>query len=144
TPAEVFVFGAVYIKTAPEGYVQFASDFDRLRKLPEYLAIGRFSDPPRLTDLEGFSFDKEDIKALRECKPHDCNLQIPAQAMQEFQQSINWAAPDLEKEVNRLLHQRAIERLQAYQREGNQALGMYEDKENPTIVPKQFEYMLSY
>jgi hypothetical protein len=26
TPAEIFVFGAVYIKATPEGYVQFASD----------------------------------------------------------------------------------------------------------------------
>jgi hypothetical protein len=144
TPAEVFVFGAVYIRAVPESYVQLASDLDRRRKLPEYLALGKFSNPPQLTDLEGFRFDKDDIRALKECKPSHCDVQIPAQSMQDIQQSINWAAPDLEEEVNRLLHRRAIERLQAYQREGNQALGIYYDKENPTDVPKQFEYMLSY
>ena len=50
-PSEIFVFGAVYIKAAPERYIQLASDFDRLRKLPEFLAIGKFSNPPKLTDL---------------------------------------------------------------------------------------------
>jgi hypothetical protein len=39
-PAEVFLFGAIYIHAAPESYVQFARDFDRLRKLPNYEALG--------------------------------------------------------------------------------------------------------
>ena len=48
TPNEIFVFGAVYIKAAPESYIQFANDFDRFRKLPEFLAIGKFSHPPQV------------------------------------------------------------------------------------------------
>jgi hypothetical protein len=43
---EIFVFGAVYINAVPESYLKFSRDFDRLRKLPEYLAVGEFSDPP--------------------------------------------------------------------------------------------------
>src|SRR5580765_1754536 len=39
TPDEIFVFGVVYIKAAPESYIKFANDFDRLRKLPEFLAL---------------------------------------------------------------------------------------------------------
>ena len=39
TPAEIFLFGAVYIHAAPEAYVLFAHDFDRLRKLPSYLSF---------------------------------------------------------------------------------------------------------
>src|SRR5262245_9329702 len=61
-PAEIFVFGAIYINAPPENYVKFASDLDRLRKLPEYLAIGEFSSPPQLSDLKGFAFDSDDIK----------------------------------------------------------------------------------
>ena len=30
TPAEIFIFGAVYIKASPQSYVQLAVDFDRL------------------------------------------------------------------------------------------------------------------
>src|ERR1700683_2339435 len=32
----------------------------------------------------------------------------------------------------------------AYQRAGNEARGVYNDKNDPTEVPKQFAYMLSY
>jgi len=146
TPAEIFVLGAVYIKATPESYIQLAGDFDRLRKLPEFLAIGKFSDPPRETDLEGFNFDGDDIKSLKECKPGDCEVQMPAEGIENIHKSINWSAhpAELYREVNQHLHQRVIEGLQEYRRDGNQALGVYVDKENPTDVPQQFEYMLSY
>jgi hypothetical protein len=144
TPAEIFVFGAVYINATPERYVAFASDFDRLRKLPDFVAIGRFSDPLENTDLEGFRFDSEDIRDLKECKPSHCEVQMPAEAIEDLHKAINWAAPDLDRQVNQHLHQRVIEGLRTYQRDGNKALGVYRDKEHPTDVHKQFEYMLSY
>jgi len=143
-PDEIFVFGAVYINAPPESYVRLATDFDRLRKLPEFVAIRKFSNPPQVTDLDGFTFDGDDIKALRECKPRHCDVQLPAQAMENIQQVINWDAPDLDRQVNQLLQRRAIERLQEYHRKGNEVLDTYHDKDHPTDVAKQFEYMLSY
>jgi hypothetical protein len=53
-PAEVFLLGAVYIHAAPDAYVRFAHDFDRLRKLPSYLALGVFSNPPQLSEPQRF------------------------------------------------------------------------------------------
>jgi hypothetical protein len=143
-PDEIFVFGAVYINAPPESYLRFATDFERLEKLPEFLAIRKFRDPPQLTDLEGFSFDSDDIKALKECKPRHCDVQLPAEGMEDIQQSINWDASDLDRQVNHLLRRRVIERLNEYRRTGNEALGSYHDKSHPTDVQKQFEYMLSY
>jgi hypothetical protein len=55
TPDEVFVFGTVYVKATPESYLRFANDFDALRKLPSYLAVQKFSNPPQRSDLEGFT-----------------------------------------------------------------------------------------
>ena len=144
TPAEVFLVGAIYIHAAPESYLKFARDFDRLRELPNYLALGVFSDPPKLSDLKDFSFDSDEIQALQKCKPGDCLIQMPAGPIEEFQKSINWSAADVNEQVNRLLQKTALERLLAYQREGNEALGIYNDKRNPTEVAEQFAYMLSY
>src|SRR5271169_3976507 len=56
TPAEGFLFGAVYIHAAPESYVKFARDYDRLRKLPSNLALGVFSYPPQPSDFKGLAF----------------------------------------------------------------------------------------
>ncbi len=144
TPAEVFLFGAIYIHAAPESYIQFARDFDRLRKLPNYLALGTFSNPPQPSDFKGFSFDSDDIQDLKNCKPGDCLIQMPGSSMEELHRSINWSVPEVSEQVNQHLQRAAVQRLLAYQRDGNQALGIYNDKPNPTEVPKQLAYILSY
>jgi hypothetical protein len=144
TPAEVLVFGAVYIRTAPESYFQLVRNFDRRRKVPGFLALGVFTNPPQLTDLKGFEFDKDDIKALKDCQPGNCQIQMPATSIEGLRQSIDWSAPDANEQVNQLLQKKALERLRAYQREGNEALGIYNDKRDPTAVPEQFAYLLSY
>ena len=143
-PDEVFVFGAVYVKAPPEAYLKLAYDFDRLRQIPGYEAIGKFSDPPQLSDLKGYSYNSEDIKAMKDCKPEDCQLQMPAGSIKELQKAVDFSAPNAGDKANAYLRERLIERLLAYKKEGNQALGVYNDKKNPAKVPEQFKYMLSY
>lgn len=144
TPAEVFLCGAIYIHATPESYLNFAQDFDRLRKLPNYLGLGVFSNPPRASDLKDFSLDDDDIKALKNCKPGDCLIQMPTASIEALQSSIDWSARDVNERVNRHLQKTALQRLLEYQQQGNRALGVYNDKHNPTKVPQQFAYMLSY
>ena len=144
TPAEVFLFGAVFVHAAPEKYVQFAHDYNRMRKQPGNLALGVFSSPPTLSDLKGFTFDNDDIKALKDCKPGNCLIQMPEGSIEELQKSINWSAADVSDQVNQQLQKAALQRLLAYQRDGNRALGVYVDKPTPTDVSKQFAYMVGY
>jgi hypothetical protein len=144
TPAEVFLFGVVYIQAAPESYLQFVLDFDRLRRLPGYLELQVFSDPPRLSDLAGFSLDSDDVRNLEKCRPGDCAMQLPGSTIDELQQQIDWSAPDAEQRVGQFLQSKALSLLTAYQKEGDRALGVYNDKKNPAPVAKEFAYMLSY
>jgi len=69
TPNEVFVFGSIYVQSTPEKYLKLASDPEELRKLPNYLALRKFSDPPQLSDLEGFTLEADDIKQLKTASP---------------------------------------------------------------------------
>jgi hypothetical protein len=144
TPAEVLLFGAVYVHAAPEKYIQLAHDFDRLRQLPNYLALGVFSNPPQLSDLDGLAFDDDDIKSLKDCKPGDCLIQMPASSMEKAQKEIDWSAADASSRINQLLRSEALTLVQRYQKEGNQALAILRDKRDPTDVPQKFAYMLSY
>jgi hypothetical protein len=144
TPDEVLIFGAVYIHAAPETYFQFARNFDRLRKVPGFLALVVFTDPPQLSDLRGFAFDSDDVQALKNCEPGNCRIQMPATSIEELHRSINWSADDVDEQVNRRLQKKVLELVLAYQREGNEALGAYNDKRDPTEVPEQFAYLLSY
>jgi len=144
TPAEVLLFGAVYIHAAPEAYFQFARNFDRLREVPGFLALGVFTNPPQLSDLKGFAFDSDDIRDLKDCEPGNCRIQMPATSIEELHRSINWSAPNVGERLNHLLQKTALDLLLAYQYEGNSALGVYNDKRDPTAVPEQFAYLLSY
>ncbi|MFZ1973277.1 MAG: hypothetical protein WAU89_10555 [Candidatus Acidiferrales bacterium] len=142
-PDEVFVFGSVYIKASPQKYLKLALDLDSLRKLPNYLAIQKFSDPPQLSDLGGFTLEAEDIKDLKNCKPEHCEVQLPAETMESFRQSVNWSAPDVANQVDHLAQQMALEALQKYLQGGNTALGTYRDKKNPAAVAETFQSLLS-
>lgn len=142
TPDEVFVFGAVYINSTPERYLKMTSDIDALRRLPSYLALRKFSDPPQLADLDGFTLNDEEMKELEHCKPGRCDVQLPTEAMESFQRSVNWSAPDRAAQANHLAQQMALQALLQYQQGGNVALGTYRDKSHPTVVAETFASML--
>jgi hypothetical protein len=143
TPDEVFVFGAVYVESTPEKYVKLASNVDSLRKLPNYLAIREFSDPPQLSDLDGFTLDEQDIQELKKCKSSHCEVQLPSEAIEAFQQSVDWPSPDAAEQVNRLAKKMTLEAIMRYQQGGNAALGTYRDKSHPTVVAETFRSLLS-
>jgi len=143
TPDEVFVFGSVYISSTPERYLRLASDIDALRKLPSYLAIRTFSDPPELSDLEGFTLEAEDVKELKNCKAGHCEVQLPTAAMEEFQKNVDWSAADAADQANHLAQRMVLQLLQRYLQGGNAALGTYRDKSHPTAVAETFASLLS-
>jgi len=142
TPDEVYVFGSVYGQATPESYLKLASDIDALRKLPSYLAIQSFSDPPQLSDLEGFTLDEQDITELKNCKIGHCQVQLPTEAIEDFQQSIDWSASDVADRVNHLARQLALQALLEYMQGGNAALGAYRDKKHPAAVADTFASLI--
>ncbi|HJZ64697.1 MAG TPA: hypothetical protein VKD70_10280 [Candidatus Acidoferrum sp.] len=141
---EIYVFGAVYINADPEAYLKFSRDFDRLRALPGYLALDRISTPPQPSEFKGFEFDSEDVKDLKNCKPGKCEVQLPATRIEQLQKTTDWSAPDADQQITRILQKTAVERIAAYQKQGNVALGTYGDKKETTDVAEQFKYMLTF
>jgi len=142
TRKEVLVSGAVWIDADPEAYVRLATDLERLKRWAGYLEVRKFSTPPVPGDLNGFTLDDEDITSLRNCKSGDCPVQMPERSMEIIQQFVETPEASLAAQVNALLQDRAWKRLVAYQREGNAALGVYNDKEQPTDVARQFQSIL--
>ena len=143
TPDEVFVFGAVYINSAPERYLSLAADTDALRKLPNFIALGEFSNPPHIADLNGFVLDEKDLDELKHCRPAHCEVQLPTDAIAKFQHSVDWTAHDSSAQANRLAQQMALQALLRYQQGGNIALGTYRDKSHPTAVAETFSSLLA-
>jgi len=144
--AEVFLFGVVYVNAAPDSFLKYEKDLGHAGHLPGQTGVIKFSDPPQLSDLQGFGFDNDDVKLLKDCKPGDCKIQIPAStAMDDLRKSVHWGAPNADQEVNQLVQKLALARLLEYQKEGNRIFGLvYNLKGQQVSVNDLFKNMLSY
>jgi hypothetical protein len=143
TADEVFVFGAVYVRSTPEEYLKLASDIDALKKLPSYLAIHKFSDSPLLSDLDGLSLEEDDFKDLQKCREGKCEIQLPTDAMEEFHTKVNWSTPTARDEANQIAKNLMLEALRKYKEGGNAELGVYRDKSHPAAVEQAFQSLIS-
>lgn len=140
--AEMFIFGATYVDAAPEDCLKFAFDMNRLRDLPGYLCVERFSNPPKLSDLKGFTLEPDDIKHLRSCRPGKCDVQLSPEAMRGLQEAVDWSVPDVSEQVNERVRKMALRLLVRYQEHGNSALEVYQDKSRPFNVDAEFQSLL--
>ena len=136
------IFGAVFVRSTPERYVARATDVESLARMPGYLGAGRLGTPPRLADLDHFQPDPDDVKALRDCQPGDCEVQLPVGGIEEFRKAVDWSAPDAAAQATALARQMALDAVVAYQRGGNAALGVYRDKKDPVRVADGFERLV--
>jgi len=144
SPSEVFLIGVIYIKAPPERYLNYARDIGELRKLSSYEAVGSFSAQPVLSDLRGFTLDRDEVDDLKHCIPGDCSLQISISSIEKLGRTINWSSPDVFDQVNEYVRRDALNVLLAYQQAGNPALGVYNDKPDPTVVDTTFASLLTY
>jgi hypothetical protein len=70
-------------------------------------------------------------------------VQLPTEAMEEFQRSVEWSAPDAAEQANHVAQQMALQALLDYKQGGNAALGTYRDKNHPAAVAETFASLLS-
>jgi hypothetical protein len=143
TADQVFVFGAVYVRSTPEEYLKLASDIEALKKLPNYLAIRKFGNPPKLSDLDGLTLEEDDFKNLQKCREGKCEIQLPTDAMEEFRTKVDWSASDAREQANGIAKRLILEALKKYREGGNAELGIYWDKNNPAAVEQEFQSLVS-
>jgi hypothetical protein len=142
--SDIFVGGAVYIHAKPAAYIRFMRDVFRGTAAPGYLGGGEFSTPPTVGDLEGLTLNRDDIEDLRNCRPGDCELQLPEESMEAARASIQWGSPKVAEEVTALAKRGIIRLLKQYAQGGDRALGTYRDKQDPLPVADQFARLLSH
>jgi hypothetical protein len=119
------------------------------------LQIGKFSNPPLLADLAGLTLDDADIDAIRRCRLNSCDIKVPESFIDRFRKDVNWSAPNYRERATAVMRELMLERVNAYSRSGNAALGEYRDKsyrlnladELRTLLepaPYMYEYTLEF
>jgi hypothetical protein len=143
-PSDIFVCGVVYIHAKPAAYFQFMQDMTSRKTVAGYLGAGEFSTPPTVGDLDGLSLDPDDIEDLKNCRPGDCELQLPEESMEAARAAIQWNSPNVAEQVTILAKRGIIRLLKEYQQGGDRALLPYRDKRDPVPPAEQFRSLLNH
>ena len=140
---EMAALGVVSIDLRSDEFITRFRDIEKFERGPGIPHLGRFSNPPRIEDLASLTLPPEDVKALQRCRPGDCNLKLPAEAMNRLRAEVNWASPAAAREANEAMRRFLLELVLAYQTRGNEALGRYDDGPQPLPIAEQFSALLA-
>ena len=110
------VFVATRLHAAPDALVAWTRAITELKRNEHILAIGRFSDPPVLQDLDGLMLDQQDVDDLRTCRPGGCGLKLTADEMARL--AVPAAAAAARDAVQRAFRQVVLDRVRAYRGHG--------------------------
>ncbi len=125
---EVAAFAIMRLDVSSAFFLERVRDIVNFKKSENVLQIGKFSDPPKLDDLASLTLSKTEIEAMRRCRVNQCEFKMSAQQIERFRKEVNWSAANYGDAVTHLTRQVLLERVQAYLKRGNAALGEYNDK----------------
>jgi hypothetical protein len=134
---------AVYLEAPSGRFLERFRDIVRFEGGPQIPQIARFSSPPRLEDLESLTLPPADVTTLRQCRPGHCGVKLSAAAMTRFREDVDWSSPDAALQADEVARAMILDLVRAYQTEGNEALGWYDDGDEPLPVAEQFRALLA-
>jgi hypothetical protein len=107
------------------------------------LGFGRFSTPAVPADVAQLAFDRDEVDALKNCRPGRCDVRLGGAAFTTLQSGINWQAADYPTEVNAFARNAAISYVNDYRTRGDEALITYNDSNKPLNLKTEWASILA-
>ena len=140
-PGEIAVVGAARISASADAFVARVRNIEEFKRGPDVIQIGRFSNPPRLDDLNRLTIDQDDLD-LRKCRVGACDIRLPAEAIGRFQREIDWRAPDADSRAAAVFRQVLFEHVRAYIGGGRGRITEYDDEKRVVRPGDDFDGLL--
>jgi len=130
TPAarEVAAVAVARLDVPAQFFVERVRDIVNFKKSERVFQIGKFSNPPRLSDLSGLTLDQVDIDAIKACRLKACGFKMAAAFIERFRKEVDWTATNHRDKVTEVVREMLLDHVQRYLKSGNAALGQYDDK----------------
>ncbi len=127
---DVALFGIVTAPAPREQYVRALRDFATSLRTPTRTQVGIFSDPATESDVAAVTINSRDVSDMKNCKPGDCVVKLPATDMRRIHDQMNWSAPpsDLQAQLSAYARRRLVEYVTDYRRRGDSAMAIYDDR----------------
>jgi hypothetical protein len=137
-PREVATLGIVRIETTPAAYVARLMDIATFKRTRGVLQIGTFGSQPQPADLASLTIDEGDLKRLRTCRVGDCDVRLPADAIERFRRAVDWRSPDAPRQANGVLRELLADYVARYRAGGAAAAMEYAGTAPPLNVGREF------
>jgi hypothetical protein len=134
------VFTAVSVGIDGDRLVAWERRIEELKKGKYVLAVGRFSDPPRIEDLAGLELDRDDIDDLRKCRAGHCQLKLSAKEMARLRTAAAHARGDATRAIQEAFRRVIFERVKLYLTSGQ--VPPYEDQHAPVQPGASFAKLM--
>jgi hypothetical protein len=139
---EVAVCGVVRLRGTPDVIAKAFRESLAQQGQKSVLAIGSFSDPPTLVDVEALSLENRDIEDLKRCTVGKCEMKLSTAMIARFHQEVNWASPDYQRQASRLFRQMLVDYVRDYQARGAAALLEYHDQSRAISIGEEQQMLL--
>jgi hypothetical protein len=139
---EVAIVGVLQIGANTECFLARFRDIETFKRNPAVLRTGKLARPIDIDGLERLTLDANDISSLRDCRPGDCGVKLPAGTIEQLRREVNWSFPDQAARAQAVFRERLFDYLQRYLSEGNTALIEYQDKSKPVHLTEEFRALL--
>jgi hypothetical protein len=141
SPGEVAAVGGIRVNAPKERFVTAYRDIVRFKRNPGVLQIGRFSNPPVLSDLDSLSITGDDVD-LRDCRVGDCSVRLPAGDIHRLAKEVDWSKPDANAKAAALFKQMLFDNVRAYTAGGPGRMIQYDDDSTPVLPVEAFHALL--
>ena len=104
-------------------------------RTPGRTQLGIFSNPATETDVAAVTINSRDVEDMKDCKPGDCVVKLPATDMRRIHDEMNWSASPsaLQTQLNAYARRRLVEYVTDYRRRGDSAMAIYDDRGNLNV-----------
>ncbi|MFN2572782.1 MAG: hypothetical protein ABR537_14425 [Gemmatimonadales bacterium] len=130
---DVAVFGIITVPLARESWARGVRNFPASLRTPNRTQLGIFSTPAIERDVAAVTINSRDVGEMRDCKPGDCVVKLPATDMRRIHEQMNWSAPDLQSQLNAYARRRLVEYVTDYRTRGDSAMVIYDDRGNVNV-----------
>ena len=139
---QVAIFSATKTSVSGDRLVRWVHRVDLMKRGKYVPAVVRFSDPPRLSDVDKAELDADDLDALRRCRPGDCGLKLSEPEIAQLAPLARARRSD-GAAVQQAFRAALFARTQQYLATGFTGTLPYRDQDEPVDLAAEFSGLLA-
>jgi hypothetical protein len=137
------VFGTARVGVDGDRLVAWArriEDFEKSQYVP---VLVRFSEPPRLADLDALELGEDELDEVRHCRIGDCSIKLAAHEIERLREIAPTRDTERRAAVQAAFRQMMLDRALSYLSHGYDRTEPFADHGHPVTLGTEFEAVLA-